>query len=165
MHFPAYHKNKEWRRLFAGIILGAILGYAFFLFIHGQLQQKYTEEHIEMTAKINEWESKYEALLNNQEQGTGEKPLSIKDIEIAYTNAKKLEIDLLTQHQLTTLVKDQVKSIPGKEIDVVKDQVDLIISAIENKNYVVDDFTYELKITRMIVSEVITMHLEIKLVR
>jgi hypothetical protein len=164
MHFPAYHKKREWRRLFAGIILGTVLGYVFFLYIHGQLQQKYTEEHIEMTAKISEWESKYETLLNNQEQGTGEKTLSIKDIEISYTNAKKLEVDLLTQHQLTTLVKDQLTSIPGKEIDVVADQVDFIISTLENKNYVVDDFNYELKITRMIVSEVITMHLEIKLV-
>ncbi|CDQ18290.1 hypothetical protein SAMN05192559_10943 [Halobacillus karajensis] len=165
MHFPAYHKSKEWRRLFAGLVLGAVIGYAFFVYVHGQLQQKYTEEHIEMTAKISEWETKYEALLKNQEQGSNEKPMSIKDISITFTNAKKLEVDLLTQHQLTTLVKDQLVSITGKDITTVADQVDLIVSAIENKNYVVDDFTYELKITRLIVSETLSFHLEIKLVR
>lgn len=162
MHFPPYHKKKEWRRLFAGIVLGTILGYAFFLYTHGQLQEKYTEEHIEMTTKLTEWETKYEALLKNQEQGEGLQPLAVKDINISYTNAKKLEIDLLTQHQLTTLVKDQLTSIPGKDISIVAEQVDLITSAVENKNYMVDDFTYELKITRLIISEVITMHIEIK---
>ncbi|MGP4062571.1 sporulation membrane protein YtrI [Halobacillus sp. H74] len=165
MHFPHYHKKKEWRRLFAGIVLGAVIGYAVFIYIHGELQEKYTEEHIEMTAKMSELEAKYEGLLNNQEQGTDQKPLTVTDLAVSYTNAKKLEVDLLTQHQLTTLVKDQLSTIPGKDITVIADQVDLMISTVENKNYVVDDFTYELKVTRLIVSEVITLNLEIKLVR
>nr|WP_226583692.1 sporulation membrane protein YtrI [Halobacillus litoralis] len=144
--------------------MGTILGYAFFIYIHGELQQKYTEEHIEMTAKVNELEAKYEGLLNNQKQGSNESSLKVKEIAVSYTNAKKLEVDLLTQHQLTTLVKNQLTSITGKDLQTIAEQVDLIISTIENKNYVVDDFTYELKITRLIVSEIVTLHLEIKYV-
>ncbi|WLR46031.1 hypothetical protein LC065_10400 [Halobacillus litoralis] len=165
MHFPAYHKNKEWRRFFAGLVLGAIIGYTFFIYVHGQLQQKYTEEHIEMTAQLSEWETKYEALLNNQNQKSEGKPMSVKEISVAFTNAKKLEVDLLTQHQLNALVKDQLVTVSGKDVSIVADQVDLIISTIENKNYVVDDFTYELKVTKLIVSETMTLHLEIKLKR
>ncbi|WP_258871304.1 hypothetical protein, partial [Halobacillus trueperi] len=130
-----------------------------------QLQQKYTEEHIEMTARLSEWEAKYETLLNNQDQGSEGTPMSVKEISVVFTNAKKLEIDLLTQHQLDALVKDQLVTVSGKDVSIVADQVDLIISTIENKNYVVDDFTYELKVTRLIVSETMNLHLEIKLKR
>ncbi|SFG09182.1 hypothetical protein SAMN05216353_12249 [Halobacillus alkaliphilus] len=165
MHIPPLYRKKEWRRFFAGMVFGAVIGYLFFLFIYGQLQEKYTEEHIELNSKLSEMEAKYEGMLNNQKEETENHPLTVVDISVSYTNAKKLEIDLLTQHQLTTLVKEQLTSVPGKDLTVVADQVDLMISTIENKNYVVDDFTYELKVAKLIASEVIQIHLEIKLVR
>ncbi|ELK47293.1 hypothetical protein QRD89_13010 [Halobacillus sp. ACCC02827] len=161
MQFPPYHKKKEWRRLFAGIVLGAVIGYLFFLYVHGQLQEKYTEEYIEMNAKMNEMEAKYEGLLKNQEEDPQAKPLSVKDIAVSYTNAKKLNIDLLTQHELTTLVKQQLASIPGKDIKVVGSQVDLMIASVESKSYAVDDLSYELKVERLVVYETLSLNLEI----
>ncbi|MBN8236928.1 hypothetical protein JF544_16840 [Halobacillus kuroshimensis] len=165
MHFPPYHKSREWRRFFAGVLLGTLAGWLFFLYTHGQLQQKYTEEHIGLTTELHELEVKYEGLLNNKNQDSESAPLTVGEMDVSYTNAKKLEVDLLTQHQLTTMVKDQLSSLPGKPVKVVADQADLILTALENKNYVVDDFTYQLKVNQLIISEVITLRLEIKLVR
>ncbi|KHE72403.1 sporulation membrane protein YtrI [Halobacillus sp. BBL2006] len=165
MHIPPYYQRPEWKRFFAGVVLGTILGYLFFLFIHGQFQEQYTKEHIELTSKLNEVEDKYEALLKNQNNRNETKPLSVVDISVAYTNAKRLEVDLLTQHQLTSMVKEQLTSIPGKDLTTVASQVDLMVSTIENKNYVVDDLSYELKVSKLIVSEVIQFQLEIKILR
>ncbi|ARI76811.1 sporulation membrane protein YtrI [Halobacillus mangrovi] len=165
MHIPPYYQRSEWKRFFAGLAFGAIIGYLFFLFIHGQLQEQYTKEHIELSSKLNEVEDKYEALLKNQQNGSDTKPLSVTDIKVAYTNAKKLEVDLLTQHQLTSMVKDQLSSIPGKDLVTVASQSDLIVTTIENKNYVVDDLSYELKVSKLIISEVIQFELEIKILR
>ncbi|MYL38979.1 sporulation membrane protein YtrI [Halobacillus litoralis] len=165
MHFPPYHRSREWRRFFAGVLLGTIAGWLFFLYTHGQLQQKYTEEHIALTTELHELEVKYEGLLNNKNKDMDTAPLTVSEMDVSYTNAKKLEVDLLTQHQLTSMAKDQLSSLPGKRVQVVAEQTDLILTSLESKNYVVDDFTYQLKVNQLIISEIITLRLEIKLVR
>ncbi|MCA0969825.1 hypothetical protein LCM20_04430 [Halobacillus litoralis] len=157
------YKRKEWRRFLAGIALGAMLGYTFFLIIHGQQQENMTQEHIRLSAELNEVEKKYEHLLDNPPKGE-EKPLKVRDVVISYTNAKKLEVDLLTQHELTSLVKDLLSSINGQNVQAVADQIDLVISTVENKDYVVDQLTYQLTVKRLIVTEEVIMNLEIKLI-
>lgn len=163
IYIPPAYRKKEWMRLFSGIIIGTILGYLFFLFIHGQLQEKYAEEHIELTTEMNQLEAKYEGLLKENREGQEYKPLRVLDINIQYTNAKKLEVDLLTQHQLTNLIKEQLTSITGKDLRIIAEQDELIISTIENKNYVIDDFSYGIKVTKLIVSEIVRLELKIEL--
>ncbi|WP_206760643.1 sporulation membrane protein YtrI [Halobacillus yeomjeoni] len=165
IYIPQDFRKKEWKRFFAGLLLGTIAGYMFFLFIHGQLQEKYAEDHIALTSELNQLEAKYQGLLNQKNQEKGVKSIRVLEISLAFDNAKKLEVDLLTQHQLSSLVKDQLKSVTGKDLRIVADQVDLMITAIESKNYVVDDFTYQLKVKKLIVSEIIHFNLEIKIVR
>ncbi|UOQ46161.1 hypothetical protein MUN89_09720 [Halobacillus salinarum] len=162
MYIPPFIRKKEARRFFAGVMLGTILGYLFFIFIHGQLHEKYAEENIKLNADLVELESKYEGLLNNEkEENEQSKDSTVEEISVHYSNAKRLQVDLLTQHQLTTLIKQQLESIPGKEIHVVASQTDLIVAAIENKRFVVEDFTYQLTVQKLIVGHTVSLQLMI----
>ncbi|TGB04069.1 sporulation membrane protein YtrI [Halobacillus salinus] len=162
MHIPPLYKNKEWRRFLAGIALGAIVGYSFFILIHGQQQETIIQEHIQLSAQLHEAEKKYENLLNNPPEEE-DKPLKVRELQVRYTNAKKLEVDLLTQHQLTSLVKELLSSVHGQNLETVADQVDLMISTIESKDYVIDQLTYQLQVKKLIVTEQVSFDLEIKL--
>ncbi|MBA2173344.1 hypothetical protein H0266_00365 [Halobacillus locisalis] len=164
MHIPPLYKKKEWKRFFAGLSLGAIIGYMFFLFIYGQQQENITKEHIQLTAEFNELEDKYEHLLNNPKKGKEAEPTKVNEVVVNYANAKKLEVDLLTQHQLTSLVKELLASIHGQDLNTISTQVDLIISTVESKDYVIDQMTYQLEVRKLIVAKEVTLDLEIKLV-
>lgn len=163
MHIPPLYKNKEWRRFLAGIAIGAMIGYTFFIIIYGQQQENMTQEHIRLSAELHETEKKYEHLLNNPPEGE-EKPIKVRELHVRYTNAKKLEVDLLTQHQLTSLVKELLASVNGQNVEAVGEQVNLMISTIESKDYMIDQLTYQLKVKRLVVTKDVTFDLEIKLV-
>ncbi len=165
MYIPPQLRSKEWHRFFAGIILGLIAGYLLFIFIHGKLHESYTQENIELNSELIELEAKYEGLLSNEgePEDKDNNLLKVEEITVHYTNAKKLQVDLLTQHQLSSLVKQQLDSIPGKEIKDAASQTDLIIAAIENKKFVVEDFTYQLIVRQLIVGPTLKLKLDIGL--
>ncbi|RWZ59786.1 hypothetical protein EQV77_00365 [Halobacillus fulvus] len=163
MHIPPYFNHPQWRRLFAGIMIGAFLGYLFFLIIHGQTNENLMKEHMQLSAQLHDAEEKYQSLLNNPKENTQHEPVKVKELDISFTNAKKMEIDLLTQHELNTLVQEQLSSVPGNPLNTAATQAELMISTVENKSYKVDHFTYQLKVKRLVISEVVSFQLEIQI--
>ncbi|MFG6148282.1 sporulation membrane protein YtrI [Halobacillus sp. B23F22_1] len=163
MYIPPQLRKREWRRFYAGCVFGAIAGYVLFVFINDQLHEHLEEENIQLASKLNELEAKYESLLNEEKEADEEKNeiLTIQEIVPSYTNAKALHIDKLTQHQLSSMVKDQLQSLSGEDIENISDQSDLIIATIENKQFVVEDFTYSLKVERLIISNQLQLQLSI----
>ncbi|WP_101844637.1 sporulation membrane protein YtrI [Halobacillus sp. Marseille-P3879] len=165
MYIPPQIRSREWRRFYAGCIFGAITGYILFVFINDQLHEHLEEENIQLSTELNEIEAKYESLVNEEKEADEEKnqALTIQEIVPSYSNAKELQVDKLTQHQLSSMVKDQLQSLTGENIEDISDQSELIIATIENKQFIVEDFTYTLTIERLIIANQLQLHLSITL--
>ncbi|WP_181349835.1 sporulation membrane protein YtrI [Thalassobacillus sp. CUG 92003] len=148
MHIPPYYKRREWQWLLTGVVVGAIIAYIFFLFIHGRIYERITEESIDLQTELTQLESKYEGLLESQEQEEEQKTdiQQIQELEVAFINDDRLEVDRLTKHQLEAMVKDELQSIIGKQIEDLAQNPDLVISVIENKRFKIDDVNYLLEV-------------------
>ncbi len=46
MHIPPYYKRPSFQRFFAGICIGTIIGYLIFIYMFGELQEKWIEENL-----------------------------------------------------------------------------------------------------------------------
>ncbi|MCP3025449.1 sporulation membrane protein YtrI [Halobacillus sp. A5] len=165
MYIPPQLRRREWRRFYAGCVFGAIAGYILFVFINDQLHEHLEEENIELSSELNEIEAKYESLVNEEKEADEEKSqaITVQEVIPNYTNAKELQVDKLTQHQLSSMVKDQLQSLTGENIEDISDQSELIIATIENKQFIVDNFTYTLTIDRLIIANQLELYLSITL--
>lgn len=165
MYIPPQVRSSEWRRFFAGMVFGIIFGYILFVFINGQLQEQLVEENIELSTDLKEAEAKYENLLNAEEEEEKEhkEGLTVQEISVEFQNAKDLEVDKLTQHQLSSMVKEQLTSVTGGKIEEVARQREIIISAIENKRFKVDDFIYHLTVEQLVISNELLVSLSISI--
>ncbi|MFC7061541.1 sporulation membrane protein YtrI [Halobacillus seohaensis] len=165
MYIPPQLRKKEWRRFYAGCILGVITGYVLFVFINDQFHERLQEENIQLSTQLNELEAKYDGLLNAEKEDDDEESqaLTIQEIVPSFSNAKELHIDKLTQHQLSSMVKDQLQTITGENIEEIASQSDLIIKIIENKSFIVEDFNYKLTIERLIISNQVILLLSISI--
>ncbi|MCP3030563.1 hypothetical protein LF817_04345 [Halobacillus sp. A1] len=165
MYIPPQLRRREWRRFYAGFILGAIAGYVLFVFMNDQLHEHFEEENIQLSSDLSALEAKYEGLLDSEKEADKEKKqvLTIQEVQPNFSNAKELQIDKLTQHQLSSMVKDQLQSITGENIEDIAQQSDLIISTVENKSFEVEDFKYKLTVERLIITTQVTLLLSISL--
>ncbi|MFD2926215.1 sporulation membrane protein YtrI [Halobacillus naozhouensis] len=167
MYIPPQVRSTEWRRFFAGMVFGIIFGYVLFVFINGQLQEQLLEENIELSTDLKDTEAKYEKLLNAEEEEEEErtKGLTVQEIVVEFQNAKELEVDKLTQHQLSSMVKEQLTSLTGEKIEDAAKQRELIVSAIENKRFKVDDFIYLLTVEQLVIANELIVDISISIDR
>ncbi|WP_173915852.1 sporulation membrane protein YtrI [Halobacillus sp. Marseille-Q1614] len=165
MYLPPQLRTKEWRRFFAGCALGMITGYILFVFINDQLHEHLEEENIQLSTELNELETKYDHLLNaeKEEDEQRNEALTIQEISPSFTNTKALQIDKLTQHELSFMVRKQLESITGESIEEIADHSELILSAIEGKPFVIEDFTYKLEVVQLIISNRVDLKLKISI--
>src|SRR5699024_10391782 len=76
---------------------------------------------------------------------------------------EELKLDTFTTHKLEDLIKKEIDHLIGQDIQILSESEELLISAIENKEYQVDDFSYHFKITKLIISTHIKITVEAEL--
>lgn len=162
MHVPPLHKRKSWQRFLTGGFIGAILAYAIFIYMYGTMYEKLFEEKIHLESEMEELKSQNEALLQDKKDLDKEKDENetVEEIEIQIANKDELQIDRLLIHQLEGKVQESIKHIIGQEIDLVGESEDLLISTLEKQVISIDDFTYEFRVRRLIVSKKVKLTLD-----
>ncbi|GIO27817.1 sporulation membrane protein YtrI [Ornithinibacillus bavariensis] len=157
MHVPPYYKRPGWQRFFVGMFFGALLSYWVVLFMYGTMYERQIKENSSIQAELDDAQDKINALMkDNQDLNEkSKKPVTINEIVLEIINAEDLKIDRLLLLQLESLVKEEIKDVFGKDIQAISDSDILLISAIENKSFKVDDFTYSFEIKRLIISSTI----------
>jgi len=158
IHFPPYHKYPSWQRFFAGVLLGAILAYPVLLYMYGSMYEELLIENSEMQSQVTELKNQNEALLQDKEEM--EAPLTVETIEITITNGQELKMDRLITHQLEQLIQTEIDHLVGEEVNNLVKSDQLIISAIENKKFKVDDFTYYFDVTLLTISPTMKVNVE-----
>ncbi|SFM08067.1 hypothetical protein SAMN04487943_107180 [Gracilibacillus orientalis] len=167
MHIPPYHKRPSWQRFLAGVAIGTIIGYIIFIYMFGELQEKWIEENLALRGDLQNLNQSYENLRKNHEtldQQT-KKGLQVKEINIEFLNLKELNIDndRIMIQQLEEAVRTEAAHAVGKNINDMADSIDLLIATIENKTINIDDFKFQAEIQRIIVSETLYLSIQLKM--
>jgi hypothetical protein len=158
MHIPPYHKKKTWQRFFAGSLVGGIIAYIIFIFMYGTMYENQLKENLELTSQVNDLKNQNKALLKDTENL--KTPVTVSVIDITIENAEEISLDSLVVPKLEELVKDEISHITGQSVSIVDEIDQLLISAIENKEYTIDDLRYQFTVRKLTISETVKVFLE-----
>ncbi|WP_208592251.1 sporulation membrane protein YtrI [Gracilibacillus suaedae] len=167
MHIPPYYKRPSWQRFLAGVAIGTIIGYIIFIYMFGELQEKWIEENLALRGDLQDLRQSYENLRKNHEaldQQT-KKGLQVGEINIEFLNLEELNIDSdrIMIQQLEDAVRTEASHAIGKSVDEIINSIDLLISTIENKTINIDDFRFQAEVRRIIVTETVYLSIELKM--
>ncbi|MFD1171310.1 sporulation membrane protein YtrI [Oceanobacillus picturae] len=158
MHIPPYHKKKTWQRFFAGSLVGGIIAYIIFIFMYGTMYENQLKENLELTSQVNDLKNQNKALLKDTENL--KTPVTVSVIDITIENAEEISLDSLVVPKLEELVKEEISHITGQSVSIVEEIDQLLISAIVNKEYTIDDIRYQFTVRMLVISETVKVFLE-----
>jgi hypothetical protein len=164
MRIPPYYRLQEWRRLFAGMAIGAIISWLIFLFIYGEWQEEYSmkiqlqEEAIrELKNEKKIWQEDTEKI--NKEN---EEKLKVQNIEVKIINYDKYKLDIYSVHEIEEAVKEDVRTLLTKDIETAFKSRELIRKAIENKTFKAHEKRYRLQIKEIAYYTTISIQLSLQ---
>ncbi len=162
MHIPPYHKKKSWQYFISGMFFGGIIAYFTLLYMYGSMYEDLIKENLEIQEKVSDIEKQNEALL--EDQNNLENTLFfVQEIEIVIADREDFKIDRLLDSQLKSLIKEEINHLIGMELTTLYESEALLYSSIENKNFKIDDVTYQFTITRLIIQPKLKITVETKL--
>src|SRR5699024_9661142 len=162
MHIPPYHRKRNWQIFAIGLLTGTIIAYLIFIFMYGKLYGDAITNLTELEAEVKDLQRQNETLLDDKEKLQLEQQFTVQTIEINFTNSKQFRFDRLTAHQLNSLIKDELQDIIGKDVKSVAENSELMTNLIEKNTYTIDDISYVFTIKKIIISENVVLHLQIR---
>ncbi|MDA3129815.1 sporulation membrane protein YtrI [Aliibacillus thermotolerans] len=163
MRVPPYYKRPGWQRFFAGLFIGAIGGWCFFLFQFGSIHERLVIDLNKQKLQIEQQKEEIELLRSAEKERNeeNERKLTIQNIYIAFTNEKEARLNELTLYELRQQVEDEIKFLKNKNIESVVEGKELIKKTIENKTYEIGDHHGYLQIEEMHIYSTLELHVKI----
>jgi len=165
MRIPPYYQLRSWQRFLAGFFVGTIAGWLIFLFMFGHVQDKQVNLILEQQVRIRDlenqkeiWQKDYEKL--NEEN---KKKLIIEEINIYFTNEKKLMLNEFTKYHLQEAIKEDINTLIKKDIETVAGNTQLIINTIENKIITLEGQKYQMKVHQIHLFTRLDLYLKVEL--
>lgn len=162
MHIPPYYKKKTWQMFFIGVFVGGIIGYFVLLYMYSSMYEELLEKNYDLREALIDLREQNEVLLKNQEQQVSE--LTVKEIEIIIENEELLKNDSLLVSKLKTLIKEEISYLIGTDVLIISASEALLLAAIENKAFSIDNVTYRFTVTRLTISQTLKIVVEASLI-
>ncbi|MFC4556672.1 sporulation membrane protein YtrI [Virgibacillus kekensis] len=160
MHIPPYHRKPSWQRFLVGTFIGAILSYFIFVYMHGNIVEGLLAENKELDSQITELKKKNETLTKDNENKQSNEPVTVEEIEIEILNREELRLNRLTVLDLVGLIKEEIDHIIGEDISTLAENDRLLKSTIQNKDFQLDDFTYNFSVETLTISRTVKIEVE-----
>lgn len=167
MRIPPYYKRKGYQRFLAGILLGFVIGWVFFLINYGLSQETYISRIKKQQEEIRELKRQVKNWTENQEKMNEEieKKLKLQEITITFVNKEQLKISPFTAFELEREAMRELEILLNKDIDSIAQNQALLRKLIENKNYNIDNESYQLKVHQLYLYTKLKLYLTIEKVR
>ncbi|WP_405102510.1 sporulation membrane protein YtrI [Oceanobacillus sp. FSL H7-0719] len=162
MHIPPYHKQKSWQRFISGMFFGGVIAYFILLYMYGSMYEDLIKENLEIQERVKALEKQNEVLLEDQ-NNLQDTLLFVQEIEVFIANREDFKIDRLLDSQLKGLIKEEVNHLIGMELTALSESKALLISSIENKNFKMDDATYQFTVTLLTIAPKLEVIVETEL--
>lgn len=155
MHIPPYHRTATWQRFLVGAFSGGIVAYFILMYMYGTMYEDLLKENLELTSQVKELKDQNEALLNDNEDlnEKSSEPLTVSSVDITISGVAQLKMDLLIEHQLEEMLKEEINHLIGQELAIISKSRQLLISTIENKKFTVDEFTYYFEVKSLTIDK------------
>ncbi|MCM3759659.1 hypothetical protein M3212_02530 [Alkalihalobacillus oceani] len=165
MRVPPFIERPSWQRFFAGVIIGILIGWAFFIYQYGQVYEGLMLRISKQEALIHKQEERIEGLVSEQTKLNEEnqKKLTIQQIEIVYVNDRRLRLNQLTLFELREQALNELQFIERKDIETVATMKDSIIKTLENKVFHVGEGRYQLDVKEVYLFTTLRLYVEITL--
>lgn len=163
MRIPEYYKYRDWQVLIAGMTFGCIISWCVFLFMYGTLQEKQLFQIEDLQMELQSLKKDKEILIENIKETNleNQKKLIVQNIETSILNAKEYKLDILRKLEIKKMIEDDMDSILTKNIEDVSTNLEFIIKMIEHRDYKFEDLTYSVKVSRIALSTILKIDLEI----
>ncbi|MDR7073772.1 sporulation membrane protein YtrI [Fictibacillus barbaricus] len=150
MRIPPLYLRKGYQRFFAGIAIGCIIGWAFFLFQFGLAHERLINKINQQRMKIEDLEKKNEILTSDDERANEElaKKFKLHEVNARISNNSQ-KLSNLTKIQLVKLIEDDLEHLIGEDTETIAKSHTLLVQAIENKDYMVDEQKFKVKIDHL----------------
>ncbi|WP_088103810.1 sporulation membrane protein YtrI [Halalkalibacter urbisdiaboli] len=163
MRVPPPHLLTGWQRFLAGIVIGALIGWFFFLLHYGQIYGNLVMKMSEQEDTIKDQEKRIDELVSEQEMQNEEnkKKLTIQKVEIIFKNERKLKLNKLTAYELKQQALSELTFLERKDIETVSKTKDLMIRTLENKVFQVGESRYQLDIEEIYLFTTVQLYVKI----
>ncbi|UTR11374.1 hypothetical protein MM300_03320 [Evansella sp. LMS18] len=163
MRVPPLYNDKSWQRFFAGLAIGIIFGWLFFLYHFGLVHEKLVLEINRQKTTIEHQEQTIEVLRKDQDEinEQNQKQLTVQDIHISFVNEKDVKLSELTYHELKGAVEGELEVVRNKDIDTIAGSKDFLLKTVENKIFIIGEKRYQLKVEQLILYTALEMYLRI----
>ncbi|WP_377888188.1 sporulation membrane protein YtrI [Alkalihalobacillus sp. R86527] len=168
MRVPQVYSRKGWQKFLAGLSVGVIFGWLFFLMLFGIMYEKQITTIKEQKIKISDLKTQNRTLLDDQENYDNEdieKTLLIKGIVVTFDKEQDLSLNSLTKHELKKAVQDELNDLLNKDLGSVAHTRSFIIKSLENKTLMINDIEYGFEVKQMIVYTTVEVVLSIRLIQ
>ncbi|MCH1627822.1 sporulation protein [Fredinandcohnia sp. SECRCQ15] len=167
MRIPPLYEKPGWQRFFAGVAVGALISWFVFLYQFGVLQEEQLLLITKQQGDIKILEEYRDTLLSDKEKLNEEnkKKLKIQEFKIDIIKNKKNNLDSFITHSLRTAVKEDLNHLIGEDVESISNTKELLIKAIENKTYEIDEKKYKLQVYVIVMGTTLEITLKIELVK
>lgn len=148
MRIPPLYEKGSWQRFFAGAVCGGLISWILFVYMFGvyqDIQIKYISKQAieiqDLNGKIEIWKDDYEKLNEESQKG-----LKLQEVDVSLINAETYKFDTFRAYQLETEAKKEITHLIAKELTTIYQSKELIIRAIENKGFTIDEKDYSLEV-------------------
>lgn len=141
MRIPPLYQRKGYQRFFAGIAIGFIIGWAFFLIQGGLAHERLIHRIDDQKLIITDLEKKNEILTSDDEKANKElaKKFKLQEINVRFSEINSKKLSNLTRVHLIKAVEDDLEHLMGEDTETIAKSNTLLFQAIENKPYRIDD--------------------------
>jgi len=141
MRIPPLYQRKGYQRFFAGMAIGFIIGWAFFLIQGGLAHERLIHKIDDQKLIIKDLEKKNEILTSDDEKANKElaKKFKLHEINVRFSEINSKKLSNLTKVHLIKAVEDDLEHLMGEDTETIAKSNTLLFQAIENKPYRIDD--------------------------
>ncbi|GGE52077.1 hypothetical protein GCM10011391_33600 [Pullulanibacillus camelliae] len=162
MRVPPHYTPPSVQRFFAGVIIGALIGFIFFIILFGIAQDRQIRKIKEQQALIEKLVDKNETLtkLKDEENEELSKKLKVQDIKVTIDSGKQ-EMKRFVIYSLEQEISEQLNSLVSQEITAVSSSKALIFNTINSRKFVLEDKAYQFKVKTLTISTTLEIDVEV----
>lgn len=160
MHIPPFYKRRSWQHFLLGIIAGGVISYLLLLYIYGEMYHGLHVRHAKLSTELQDVRRQNEALQQDKNEQTSEAQ-TIDKITIRFAPNEKVRLNRLQLIALEDMIKEELQPIIGRKTESVIENEQLIITMLENKQFTIDNNIYEVKTTKLFITNEITWTIQI----
>jgi hypothetical protein len=165
MRVPPYYRQAKWKRFFAGVIIGTIFGWFFFIYQFGSVQEKLVTEIKMQEAIIKDQKDDIEILRSDKDELNKEnqKKLTVQEVKVYFKNDKSFKLSELSIYELRSQIENELKTVINKNIETVANTKDLLYQSVENKTFEVNGKKYHIIVRDFVLYTTLQLFVEIRL--